>query len=329
MQSASKQLSYVWSPDNVVCYTSGLSAEQLGTWRANFGDEDITLIEIDFTRYDAHQGVECFRLERNLYKRMGLSNHPDAAYVFEAQRMTRGTTAHGVRYRVPFTRKSGDPNTSPGNSYITGCTSMFVLHKLGCLHNSKLLVQGDDNLIAIRRTLSQVGRDNLRNEIIDYYRQLGLIAKVKVSSRWSEVEFCSSLFWPTADGFVLGPKIGRRLPKLGFSLTNLDEGQVKGMILGCKADMGHIPVLRVYVKWCLSHLTTVKKKLYVDRESRYKSLCASKHEICDETYEFFHDRYNIDFKECEESLQKALDLAPDFRSVISYPILDDFMAVDC
>jgi hypothetical protein len=329
MQCASKQLAHVWNPDNVVCYTSGMSAEQLGLWRSDFGDEDVTIVEIDFTRYDAHQGAECFNLERKLYLRMGLKNYPDAEFVFDSQRLTRGTTSHGIRYRVPFTRKSGDPNTSCGNSFITGCTALFILEELGFRDKCKLLVQGDDNLIVIRGSLPSAERDKIRGDFVNFYKQLGLIAKVKVSCEWHEVEFCSSLFWPTRDGFVLGPKIGRRLPKLGFSLSNLSEGQVKGMILCCKTDMSHIPVLRVYVKWCLSKMHDVKKSIYIDREAKYKSLCTSKHEICDSTFEFFTDRYGLDVDACEKELENALDLAPDFRSIISYPLLDDFIMVDC
>jgi len=127
---------------------------------------------------------------------------------------------------------------------------------------------------------------------------------------------------------VLGPKIGRRLPKIGFSMHKLSVGQVKGMMLGCSKEMRHIPVLREYVKYCLKQLKMVKKELYSDIDSKYKVMLSQNHEYCDDTEAFFKMRYNLDVSDVETSLRDTLDSGQSFTWMHSWELLLDLMAVD-
>ena len=191
-----------------------------------------------------------------------------------------------------------------------------------------MLVQGDDNLIVVRGRMTDLEKFEAKNELIRYYLNLGLVVKLKISCEWHEVEFCSSLFWPTNDGFVLGPKIGRRLPKIGFSLRKLSEGQVKGMMLGCSKEMRHIPVLREYVKYCLRQLKSVKKEFYSDFDAKYKVRSTLNHEYCADTELFFKMRYNLDVNDIETSLRETLNNCKTFTWMHSWEPLLDLMVVD-
>nr|WRQ65266.1 polyprotein [Tolivirales sp.] len=327
MSLFAEQLHKLWNVNNKICYTSGSTAEELGGWRASFGEDEVTIFEIDFSRYDAHQGAECHRLELLFYIQAGIHSWDDAIKVVKAQRKTIGFTAHGARYNVAYTRKSGDPNTSCGNSVLNACVADAIMTSLGL--DFRMLVQGDDNLLVVRKRFTAKQKEHLYKTIVERYLKLGFVVKLKILDQWPLAEFCSSIFWPTQDGFVLGPKIGRRLPKFGVSLKRLTQGQIKGMLLGLLKEMDHIPVLRVYVKYCLSKLKKIKTEHYVDRDSPYRVKSASKHSISEDTADFFFTRYGMHYETFEQSLRNALrNSGSDLTTVISYPLLEELMKVD-
>jgi len=71
----SSQLKRLWHLQNKITYTGGLTAEEIGSWRAQFGDEDVTLIEMDESRYDAHQGKNCFKLTNKVMIKCGSKDY--------------------------------------------------------------------------------------------------------------------------------------------------------------------------------------------------------------------------------------------------------------
>lgn len=48
------------------------------------------------------------------------------------QGVTKGFTKFGDMYQVDGMRKSGDPNTSCGNTLINGLTHMYIFHQHYC-----------------------------------------------------------------------------------------------------------------------------------------------------------------------------------------------------
>jgi hypothetical protein len=322
-----KMYKSIFTIDTEICYTGGYTAEELGGWRGQFGDEDVTIIEIDFSRYDAHQARQCHGLEKRFYVRSGINDWPEARLVFDGQGNTVGFTANGVYFALPYTRKSGDPNTSVGNSTINSMIANYIFRvKLG--FDYKMLVQGDDNLLVLRGTFSKAEVESMKHVIINIYVKLGFEVKLKIANRWHEVEFCSSVFWPASDGYVLGPKIGRRLPKMGFSLKQLRPGEVKGMLLGAVKEMNHIPVLRVYVRHVLGLLENVEKEVYNEVGNPYRVKCSSKHSSCDATKEFFRNRYGIDSDVMESSLKEQLNTIESLTTVFSWDLLNQLLDID-
>lgn len=155
---------------------------------------------------------------------------------------------------------------------------------------------------------------------------LGFTTKMKISTSWPEVEYCSSLFWPVEGGFCLGPKIGKRLPKCGFSLTKLTEGEVKGMLLGLSIEASFVPVIRVYVKHQLGLMRAVTKQQYYDRRAVYKSFAISKHKCNDDTAYFFLERYGFEMQEMEQLLSSSL--SGNLTDCVDYPAMHLFTAID-
>jgi hypothetical protein len=326
MASFSKHLHDKWNINTDLCYTSGCTAEDIGNWRAQFGNEDVLIVEIDMERYDAHQGEEVHELEGMFYRKGGILHDSEANFVFESQSKTVGFTPHGVVYKVHGTRKSGDPNTSTGNSITNGVTLDFVLSKMLRLKH-KSLVQGDDGISVIRGLFTRRKMIAIETRIKSIYLRLGFKVKVKLHTSWAAAEFCSSLFWPVDGGFVLGPKIGRRLPKLGFSLHKLTKGEVKGMLIGAAYEMNHIPILSTYVKCTMKMLKDVKDIKYQTNDHQYKIHCQQRHKMAHETIEFFEERYGMDPVELAEDLKQRLNRS-DLTTMLDWEPIDTFVAID-
>lgn len=335
MRVFGKLLAKSWNKNERICYTSGLTGEDLGMWRAQFQEDDVTIIEIDHSRYDAHQGKESIEFEKKFYAAAGAGDYPDVWTALGGGSVTSGYSMHGAKYRVNYTRRSGDANTSCGNSIVNGTTADYVLRKalslIGKQHlhkHMRMVVLGDDNLIVLPGTMTSDTQSLLRREMMSAYLSLGYEITMKVHTEWHDAEFCSSLFWPVRDGFILGPKIGRRLPKLGWSLSDLKPGEIKGMLLGAHNELHCIPVLRHYAPKCLNYLKYTKKRDHNPKEAKYKTTIVEKHQMTDDTKAFFYERYGLSCDEVEEEFKTALNNATSLTTVVSFSRLIDLMLID-
>lgn len=322
---ASTELKNKWNVNHKICYTAGMTSEEIGLWRAQFADRPVTIIECDESRYDAHQGVEVYELTEELCRSFGMLPETDSYLALTSMKRIKGWSSHGIKYGVDFTMTSGSPTTSFANSFLNGSKTAYALERLG-FSDFRMLVHGDDSLIVIEGHLNLLQKRMLTSGFMAIQASLGFTTKMKVEEEWALVEYCSSLFWPVQGGFVLGPKIGKRLPKIGFSLRKLDQGEVKGMLLGLSIEAGFVPVLRVYAKHQLALVRKVEKKEYVDRRSIYKSFATEKH-VCDaDTAYFFLVRYGFDMAFAEECLTKSL--TGNLTDCIDLPIMPLFTTID-
>jgi len=331
MLQFSKALAKVWHANSKIYYTSGATAEDIGRWRAQFGEEDVTIFEVDHSRFDAHQGKEVYDREKFVYQQCCIGEYSHALQAFEAQKQTKGFTSHGVKYSVPYGRKSGDPNTTCGNTMVNGVTIAASLSQLG-ITRYNIVVMGDDSLIVVKEVLTVSECEKFSKILRDRFTDLGFKIKLKYACSWAQVEYCSSLFWPVHTkgqlDYVLGPKLGRRMPKLGFSLNKLNPGEVKGMILGLKLEAGYLPFIGLYCRWVLRKLTETKMVSYTDERSIYKALPAENHQLSPETVDFFCERYHLSFTDTTRSFQQWLDNLKSLDEVASWPPLLDLLEKD-
>jgi len=303
----SKRLQEVWGPTASITYAAGMTAEELGAWRAQFGDEEVLIIVKDQKRYDAHAEKRAYDTKMAFYEAAGIDEWPLARESYEGQKTKRGYSSKGVRWKVKYTVGSGQPDTSCGNSLWNGLNVEAFLECMEVHKKAKTLVMGDDAIIVLRVAgISQEIIDQMLTDIKAYDLSMGYEATATITTHWYEAEFCSSLFWPVEGGFVLGPKPGRLLPKMGWNLKELKPPQVKGMLLGMKIQCGFVPVLRKYVKHCLGAMGKVKAEVYDDPRSIYKSLVVSQHVANSATDQFFFDRYKQQVKDMESSFQDAI-----------------------
>lgn len=327
----SKNLGSVWNADNRICYTSGMTAEEIGDWRGDFGeDDDLTIIELDESRYDAHQSLGAHVCSGLLKKAGGMRDYDLPTFVENNVYRKVGTSRH-FRYAVDGTMTSGKADTSLSNSFMNGCKLDCLLRRFGFADTEyKMLVNGDDSLVVVRRSLTTKRREALKEYLVRENRKLGFTTKCKVRTDWHEVEYCSGLFWPVERGYVLGPKIGRRLPKMGFGLRQLDEAEVKSMVTGMRLELGHLPILSLYVAACERFTKTIKTKpgvTYVDKEAQYKNQVSIKHKSSAATSVFFEARYGISLTFCELSFTDCLSQLQTITDCVHFPLMHVF-AVD-
>jgi hypothetical protein len=369
MAGFNKYLKKLFSPQSHVCYASGMTGEEVGTWMKDALEEidDPIFFWSDFSRFDATQGSGAFRFERRMYEFCGLKKDMEARAVFLAQKKTKGYSKH-FKYQVPYTRKSGDPNTSCGNSLINGATSFQTCLDLG-LNNFKSIVLGDDLLTImsqkelmkqrienfsplwngdldmyyrVKRSLGV--KENLRlkylfqkisleqrmevfcDDYAMYMKSYGFKAKCGWSRRLCDAEFCSALFWPVGDTYVLGPKIGRLMPKMGFCLKMLLKTQIQGVYKGYEYMANHVPILSEFIQWHLDKTTT---DVYI--LNPYSLRNSERHQMDDQTIEFFEERYGVDYySECNKFMSELPDSNPELPMKILLPsgLLEPYFTKD-
>jgi len=327
--ATSKELGKKWDLTSRITYANGMTAEEVGKWREQFAEDDCTIIELDESRYDAHQREGVAILQSILFSQYGIEYYELAHKIFEGSYTKRGWSQKGIYYEVNGTMASGDQKTSVANSFLNGTKTDKLIQKYGLSVDSyKLLLTGDDSLVVIRGTMNQTEKDKLKAFLVESNHKLGFKTKCKIHSEWYDAEFCSGVFWPVLDGYVLGPKIGRRLPKIGFNLNKLKAGEVKAMLIGIQQECGHIPVLRVYAETCLNMLSGVQTLAYTEKGVEYKNRASKSHTYTPATELFFLQRYGFEPDLFERELILSLQRAKTITDCINYPLLKLLMEID-
>lgn len=266
-----KEICRVWSDKFSCFFTSGATTERVSKYL--LAPQGWLWFENDVGAFDASVSYELGLLEIWLARKMGAS-----ATVCDLMREnlnTHGYTSSGIFYKVLGTRKSGDPYTSCFNSVLNGLMHLFCLSRRvslrTCLKLVRMVVQGDDNLMRFHPSLTPDWTLLIR---------LGFKCDNIYRSGPEDAEFCSSKFYPTLDGYCLGPKVGRVLNKIGwFILPPLNVhplSLVKGVAMGFQAVGVLVPTLGVLLANILR--ITIGHKAYFLKEQEWKmtySVCVS------------------------------------------------------
>jgi len=334
----SKFVAEQWSPDNPpqtkepcahIIYTSGLDAGQLGTAysEAIFKANNYLVIENDFSRFDGSLCPEMIAAELAIYASF---EPPDLVWdALQHQLRCDGVSSTGFKFRGEGRRKSGDGNTSVGNSILNAMAHVEAIKTAPWFHavdwaNSTMFVLGDDNLLVLSLfkppgvQLPQLIKETCQEKM----KRMGLRPKTKVHTGMGEPEFCSGMFYPVlCDGdpvLVWGPKIGRVLYKTGVVKADGDElkkemralAEYRGTLLGLMQTVAHIPVLGALFKSHLAFLDRHGVTKAIMPEKMEHQIRATKNYVAyDATWNFVAERYGISRAELE-NLDASLVGAP-------------------
>jgi hypothetical protein len=241
-------------------------------------------MEDDFSAYDASQGEGAHWAEKTFFECFDLET--PARYALKAQEFTTGYSKW-FKYTVPFTRKSGDQNTSLGNSLLNAAAHTWALRRVGVV-DFRMFVMGDDNLIFWKPCDSQrvPGFDwtteaecavHVSNELA----RLGLQSKIKIRDNSRESVYCSSEFVPCMVGgretTIMSPLVTRKLIKFGFSAHPLPKkesaiARLMANELSCKTH-SLVPVARIVNAFYCGYQRVVEKEYesVPDDAPRYRS----------------------------------------------------------
>jgi len=222
-------------------------------------------IATDGKRWDATITTKMQEAKQKVYNRYGMGDDLDRSTVYESQTRDQGVTGfttNGIRYKVKGTVRSGDPDTSCGNSAINMWIHVWALLMCG-VPEAHVWVLGDDNLIVTQNQTIDT------DVFIHALESHGVIPTVTISTEIADIDFCSQRFWPVEGGYALGPKIGRWLVKAGWTTQNITTAPrgrnpkayslmvYKATMQAVAPYVSHVPFVRVFVEETLSLLDEV------------------------------------------------------------------------
>lgn len=331
----STKVAEMWR-DAPIVYTRGLTADRVGQIVAQFvalcgGWENVFALENDFKTMDAtiqpaHTWIHESRWEKSGATPITISalHNPDTVKL---------STPHGVKAKAPSQVSSGQARTNLIDSQVNaGALGSWQLQAIerGVMVKtpSLLLVMGDDGILFLPR--SCLKPDDLANTLADdlncYLTKLAFKPVPNLRLHQYDMEFCSKLFWPVADGLVLGPKPGRILARIGWSLTAAGAANLSGAIQSLRQDCCFIPFLGPFLQK-LAALTR-KQKVKKERGADEWMYHTTKYHVqTDETWQFFTDRYGLT-RHHETDFIKILDGITSLPAVITYEPLDTIIKRD-
>lgn len=333
-------LKFTWNINNQIWYCCGATTDEFKYW-INYhidrlgGADNVYVFCTDFSKYDVTQGELMIKSENQWYKMLGFCNLPGANEFLE-QRLYARVYGKGVKFSVPGTRKSGDNDTSSGNTRTTGMVMSFFL-LLQKIKEYAMVVLGDDNFCLIpRRYINSFMI--FKQRFIEHCRRLGFIAKVQIEKVIIKAEFISCRFYPTSDGFIIGKKPGNVLTKLGWILkkatTKYTREYANSLLLAIIKSYlptaTHVPFLRTYLQVVSNYLesrgVTPATDLY---ELQYK-IKGTVYLADEETEVAFEECYGISVHLEKEFKCKLISAIEQFGlpCLIDSEIVDGLFSVD-
>jgi len=256
----SKSLARCWNKTHWIFYTSGAHAEDISDWV----HDQCQRLGLDFTtchkiisdqkRQDGHVTRNALEWEIEMFRLLGV----DEEILIELKEniTTVGFSAHGYYFRKDGTRRTGEPHTSSGNSGMNAPMNIIMLRDQIPFEVDwsnppfSVMVQGDDILIIVKPDIVQ-HLDSATS--ISIAADMGFLVKFyDITTDMSDLDYCSRYFWPTDShplGYVLAPKIGKVLNKIGYSrtATKCQYARNRGIALSLYKDVQHVPFLREWV----------------------------------------------------------------------------------
>lgn len=229
-----------WGKKHYIYFTSGASTKEMGDYIASSPGQ---IFENDVAAFDSSIGPRLCDLEIWIAKQFGAPRAVVDLMTHNAQ--THGFTHTGWQYKVPGTRKSGDPYTSVFNSMLNAFMHLFVFHlETGISPRDfpdhlKMVVQGDDMLM--RHSGSRL--PGWRH----YLLQLGFDTESIYREQIRDAEFCSSVLVSTSDGgHVFVPKFGKVLAKFGYFINPPMNTHPKSLLRGVALGLANLRFLPWY-----------------------------------------------------------------------------------
>jgi hypothetical protein len=256
--------------------------------------------DCDFSSFDSSQRAKALQLIIEFLRLCGV---PEPVLTREAQDMLGCLirTRAGMKVLAKDVRFSGRSATLFGNSLITINTMLSIFGD----NLAALLAKGDDAVLYLFRDVDDP-------TYIEKFLHNGLVAKLRTVGVY-DVEFCSSIFVPFAEGTVLIPKPGKLLAKtfwckhMHYTDSQI-EAQFASIVKGLLCSIMSTPGLRglclnpVFLAW--SRKVEAHRQEYNEYTDRLLTTTA-------DTVAYMVNRYQVeatDLIELEQELRSGFPI---------------------
>jgi hypothetical protein len=296
--------------------------------RLAFPSEDYVGFKGDHHKFDANQQEVIHQAERQIL------NHFRAPLAIrqlhtEASK-TVGYTMFGWRYIVEWQRRSGDTWTSLFNTAMNRSTNLYGWCKQTkldlpvVLQRIRALVNGDDLGGSVPKVW--VNGNIQDSECQKSINKLGLDLEMDLCVDPYGIEFCSLDMYPSEEGPVFAPKIGRTLAKISWSLTEPKDGagQFKGVLLSGLKGASVLPPLKSFYEICLAKLKGVTE---IESKAEAHKLTNQVHTANSETWYYLDKRYGWDHT--KQALWEQWLWKQEIPGLTECPLYDLLVDHDC
>jgi hypothetical protein len=337
----SNMLKYVWHIHNHIWYSSGISADQQSYWMNYHAQRigDFVVLFSDYSKYDVTQGVTCIGREHDHYRELGFCDEYWGEPYLKAAASSR-VYYKDMMWQVKGTRKSGDLNTSSGNTKNTGeaVWSWWARSCRGTTINPEdtiaVAALGDDNYSLINKSaILHIFKDynEAKLDFESWQRALGYRAVGGITENPMEGEYLSLRFYPVDGQYVVGKKPGRCLVKIGAMLYSSHRPEkvwlelLNGTLKSYRATSMHVPFLRKYVSVMTEKLSALETRFGDDAKYR---MTGTEREPADDTWDSFVELYGPSCdREAEKDFERQLRQRP-LKWIHSSAAVDLMFAVD-
>jgi hypothetical protein len=246
--------------------------------------------------------------------------NPSSGYLY-CQKQLRTFRGRGQRHPVTWTAKDKLGSGLSKTSYHSlsrnalGCIYTFGTPEWGV---RMYMWNGDDWLLIM------FWDSDDEPDLEMYARRmssLGFTTSMECGTDLTKVEFCQLIPYPTEEGTVWGPKIGRVLSRLPYA-TSASRDDPAGVATGMLVSCGHIPFLREYLQHVQCLAPTVKA---VDYE--YHVAASRTHTASDATWAFINERYGLDRDDLAE-FRSRLRAVESMPGAFDWPFMDELLVID-
>lgn len=314
--------------DDWVMWTPGHTSEEVG----GFVDKLVEHFETrlggarygtgDQAAFDCHQNAGSLEFECRLLDRAKLKKF------IPVHKMGSIPIGRHQKYNIRF--NAGKPARVSGR----GCTSCFnvsvslasVIKVLGppSANTWGGIFNGDDFLI--------IGARNFLKSLEDTFHikcaELGLEVEISFTDNLWDCEFCQTVPYPTGDGTIFAPKIGRLMSRIGVSTSSKDPS-MKSIAQGLYVTCFHVPFIRQLLDKYLSltsHWEDTYAKDYLFHP-QLNNFATRPHETCDATWDFIYHRYGL--ARCHlQDFVGILDTVKTLPSVIEWQMINTLVDRD-
>ena len=303
-------LKFEWNPTYWIWFCSGYTTDIFNWWIQYHverlgGIDEVVFFYSDYSKFDMTHTKFVKDALTDEYEFLGAEDGIVQWKFIKRMKKYSRVYGDGLLATYMYETKSGDNDTSSGNSWKTGCANAEYMEDiLGpyARENCAITIIGDDNFTIINRAYLEkcLETENLaltmKNSAKAFMADLGFICKPGFTEKLIEAEYISKRFYPVNGMYRIGCKPGRVITKIGWMMykTGLTEedwyNTYMATLNSYLPTCAHVPFLRVFINESFKYLADKGYEPVGNLENQYR-LQGEIYEPADDTYAAFYDLY--------------------------------------